>query len=355
MVIVKYGSAALVLLLALFWPIPAWSCPFCSPAASDLYTVISSSTAVCKVARVGPSKFKLLRVLRGNAQVGRVVLARDPGGELKADSVIVLATVANPNQPFWSEPARVLNPHEFAFFNSLIEAKSDDRRRDIAAGHFTSASKLVSDAAYNVLSAASVDEVQARTQLVGVKALIERVLDSNVPEDRKGLMYIMLVPYLNAQDKGWLRAALLKPRPKPQAMYLPGLMAAYAEVDGPSAIEEMTQVYLTAQTSVSDAFNPISGFRFIGTDSKSEITREAARKVLRSELGNPERGPFVIDALREWKDYSVAPLVEKMAYDHATTPWVAAAVVGYFKSFHTPAAGKALQRLRREFPDMVGR
>ena len=135
--------------------------------------------------------------------------------------------------------------------------------------------------------------------------------------------------------------------------HLPALMATYAKAGGKSAVQEMAQALLHQGTTVSESFNPTSGFTFIGTESKNVETREAARAVIRAELSFPERGVFVIPPLAKWGDFSVAPEVEKMAYANADTPWVVGSVVRYFRSFQSSAASKALKRLQKEFPKIV--
>lgn len=326
-----------------------WACPFCSPTDSDLYTVLENSNAVCKVARVGPNKFKILQVLKGKATVGKIVLARDPENA-QGDRVLLLSTVSNPAQPYWSEPARALTNQEFAFFRGLLTATSESARQDIAAEQLLSRSKLVSDAAYNILAVASLEAVQKRADKVGLKNLVSAAVQQEVSDDRKAMVFLMLAPNVTSEDAAWLRGLLFRPKPNPQVAYLPALMAAYAEAAGPSAVTDMAQAFLTPKTSLSDSFQPSSGFKFIGTESKKAPTREAARKVVRQELSHPERGVFAIEALAKWRDYSVAPVVEQTAYKNAETPWVVGAAIRYFRTFSTPNATQALKRLEKEFP-----
>lgn len=311
---------------------------------------MANSKAVCKVARVGPNKFKVLQVLSGKAQVGKVVLAKEPDEGARSDSVLLLSTVSNPAQPYWSEPVRSLSLREFTFFKELLTAESEAGRRDVAAKNFLDRSKLVGDAAYNILALASLEAVQARASKAGVKNLVAAALDDELSENKRSLVFLMLVPHVGGEDSSWLRGRLLKPRPNPQAVFLPALMAAYAEAAGPSSVSEMAQIFLPQNTSVSDSFQPVSGFKFIGSQAKKPETREAARRVVRGELPHPQRGVFVIEPLAQWQDYSVAAQVEQTAYKNAETPWVVGAAIRYFRTFKTPAAEQALKRLEKAFP-----
>lgn len=341
-------------MVAIFALTPSlWACPFCSPTDSDLYTILASSKAVAKAVRVGPNKFKLVQVLSGKAQVGRIVLAKEPQESVGAETVLLLSTVSNPAQPYWSEPVRALDPREFSFFKTLLAAKSQAARQDLAATHFLDRSELVSDAAYNILALAPLEAVQSRADKAGVKNLVAAALDERVEEDRKSLVYLMLFPHVTKQDSSWLRDRILKPRPNPQAVFLPALMAAYAEAAGPSSVSEMAQIFLTKTTTISNSFQPVSGFKFIATQATMPETRDAAKRVVRGELSNPQRGVFVIEPLAQWRDYSVAGEVEQSAYRNGDTPWVVGAAIRYFRSFKTPAAEQALKRLDKAFPEKL--
>ena len=348
----RFLSVIFVTLLS--FTVSAWACPFCSPTNSDLFTITKNSNAVCKVQRVGQGKFKILQVIKGKAKVGKIVIAGEPdrsaGGEQR---ILLLATIANPSQPYWSEPVRALTPQEYKFITALLQTADENKQRDLAAANLLSKSTIIEDAAYGILALAPLEAVQKRLSLSSRKGLMAAINDPKKLKERKSLYLLMLLPSVTPKDKDWVRGLMFRPRPDPLAAYFPALMAAYARAAGSSGVKEMAQVLLNERTSVSESFNPTSGFTFIGTESEDPRVRDAARAVIRGELAYPERAVFVIPPLAKWKDYSAAPQVEKLAYSNADTPWVVGSVVRYFRSFDSAATKKALQRLTKEFPDIV--
>lgn len=330
------------------------ACPFCSPSESDLYSTLSKAQAVCKVQEVSPGHYKILQYLKGNGKAGRVVIAASPTPSPEKDAgLLLLATISNPQQPYWSGPAQSLTTEEYGFIKSLLQASGEDERRNLAAKNLLSDSRLVEDSAYSILALAPLEAVQKRAGMVGIKPLIESALDNTRLSVRKSLYLLMLLPHITAKDRDWLHRMLYDPRPDPLAPYLPALMTAYVQAVGSSAVESLAQSLLNDQTSISDSFNAVAGFAFIGSQGKDSATREAARSVIRQELDNPKRAIYVVVPLAKWKDYSVAPRVERLAYGHPNNPTVVGSVVRYFRGFKTPAANKALERLSREFPDIV--
>lgn len=332
----------------------AWACPFCAPTSSDIFTIVDNSLAVARVEKLGTGKFKILEVLRGEAKVGRVVLAGEGRVALtgKPDTLI-LSTISNPKQPYWSEPVRPLTKREFSFMKKGLADTSDQARWDLAASHLEDSSKALAESAYNLLAPAPIEEVQKRAKLCGLANLKKWVQDPRVLSERKSLYILMALPQLTKADQGWLRKLLLDPPLSTFASHLPPMMVAYAEVTGPKAIAEMEKVFLPRTASASATFGATSGFAYIGGKSRNAKVRKAARQVFRRELAHPDRGVFAIAPLAEWRDYSVADEIEALADTHAETPWVVSSAARYFRSFERPEAKSALQRLKKKYPKIV--
>jgi hypothetical protein len=344
------------LLLLILLALTGWAqaCPFCNPSSQDMYTITSNSRVVARVERVGRGKFKILELLKGEAKVGRVVLAGE-SRELSAQKApfLVVSTVSNPKQPYWSDPVRPLSETEYSFLKTSLSASSEQKLYDIAAKHLGSQSDLITESAYNILALAPLKAVQKRANLVGQKQLIRWLQNPSTPSSRQSLYLLMALPGLKASDKSWLRKQMFDAKLSPYADHLPPLMAAYAEVAGPSGVEEMRQRWLKPKTSTSASFGATSGFIFIGNNAVNPEAREAARQVFRGELKHPERGVFAISTLGEWRDFGVADEVEKLAYDNAETPWVITSATRYFRSFDSDHARAALKRLKARFPKIV--
>ena len=308
---------------------------------------------VARVEKVGSGKFKILELLKGQAKIGRVILAGEGREDRPSASILLVSTVSNPNQPYWSDPVRPLTAQEYQVFKSALALSSEAKLFDLAAKHVGDPSDLISESAYNILGNAPLPEVQKRGLLVGQARLVEWLKNSSTPSSRRSLYLLMALPGLTAKDKGWLEKQALDPALSPYADHLPPLMAAYAEVAGPSAVEALRQRWLKPNTTSSASFGATSGFVFIGNNSKNAAAKTAARNLFRSELKHPERGVFAISTLGEWRDFSVADEVEAMAYQNAETPWVVTSATRYFRSFENEKARAALKRLQARFPKIV--
>jgi hypothetical protein len=93
----------------------------------------------------------------------------------------------------------------------------------------------------------------------------------------------------------------------------------------------------------------------IGQTSPSKTTRERARDVFVRELSHPKRKTLAIGPLAVWGNYSVAKTVEQMALDNEDLSGVRIAAIRYFRTFKTPAAAAALERLKKLDPELVER
>ena len=342
----------LILFLLLVAPLSA--CPFCAPSSSDLYTIVDNSQAVAKVEKVGEGKYKITEVLKGKAKVGRVVLA----GASRAFSstqpeALLLSTISNPNQPYWSEPVRPLTNREYGFVKSSLSAPSKAKLLDLAARHLEDKSDLLADSAYSILAPAEVEEVQARAGLVGQKKLISWIQAPTVLSERKSLYLLMALPKLTSQDKSWLKTQLLNPPLSAYASHLAPMMVAYARTGGATALKEMEAVFLKPGASASATFGATSGFTYIGTYETDPAIKSAARDIIRRELDHPDRGVFAISTLAEWRDFGVADKIEAMAYKHEETPWVVSSATRYFRSFESQKAREGIKRLAAKYPKIV--
>ena len=309
---------------------------------------------MARVEKVGSGKFKILELLKGEAKVGRIVLAGEGREEAAPAPFLLASTVSNPNQPYWSDPVRPLTTEEYKFFKTALSLGSNNAKLlDLAAKNVGASSDLISESAYNILANAPLEEVQKRGALVGQQKLVEWLKRPTTPSSRRSLYLLMSLPGLTAADKGWLEKQVFDPALSPYADHLPPLMAAYAEVSGAGGVDALRQRWLKSTTSSSASFGATSGFVFIGNNSKDPSTKAAARKLFRTELKHPERGVFAISVLGEWRDFSPADEIEALAFQNAETPWVITSATRYFRSFENEKARAALKRLQARFPKIV--
>jgi hypothetical protein len=334
---------------------PAGACPFCSPSESDLFSQVTEAQVVCLVERVDAKKYRIGKPLKGKAPQGKIVIAADPIEGIPADApYLLLSTATSPNLPYWSDPAVALKESELAFVKEALRlGGSDSKKLNFAADHLGSSSPKISQAAYNILASATMEELQRAGARVGQEQLVAWAQNPKLSEQRRALFVVMALPGLGKQDQKWLKDALFSPPKNAYSPLLGPLIMAYNQATGPSGIEEVEQVFLKPSLSASSSYQALASLMLIGQTSPSKLTRDRARDIFVRELRNPKRKTLAIGPLAVWGNYSVAETIERMAVDNDDLSGVRIAAIRYFRTFKTPAAAAALERLKKLDPELV--
>lgn len=353
----RHGRLALVASLLLWLGAAAWACPFCSPAEADLFSELQEAQAVVLVAKVDSQKYKIQKSLKGVAPVGKVVLAGEPRGKASKGSVLLLTTAGPPNLPYWSDAPRHLSPAEMAFVQEALPLAraSDAERWDFAASYLEKGSPEVATAAYSLLAAAPLSEVQKRARAVGHARLVGWVKSSQVPAERRALYLLMAYPGLSKADGVWLKAALFDSKLTSTSPLLGPYVVAYLQTTGVPAVAEIEKRFLAPEVAPTQALPVTRALALIGHRTQHTPLKNAIKGVFLREVRNSRRGPFAIAPLAVWKEYGAADAIEKMAGQHQNTVWVKVAVIRYFRSFSSPEASAALARLARSDANLVQR
>ena len=335
----------------------AWSCPFCSPVEADLFSELQEAQAVVLVGKVDAQKYKILKVLKGQAPVGKVVLAGEPKGKADQGSSLLLTTAGPTNLPYWSDAPRYLTTTDMAFVHKalpLVKA-SNAQRWDFAAANLEKGSSEVATAAYSLLAAAPLVEVQKRAKTVGHGKLLGWVKNARIPEERRALYLLMAYPGLSKADASWIKALLFDKKLSSSSALLGPYVVAYLQAAGVPAVAEVEKRFLAADVAPAQALPVTRALALMGHHSRSPALQAAVKAVFLREVAHPRRGPFAIAPLAVWKEYRAAPQVEKMALQHRDATWVKVAVIRYFRSFSSPEATAALARLAKQDSNLVNR
>lgn len=334
----------------------AQACPFCAPAEADLFSELQEAQAVVLVSKVEAQKFKIVEVWKGQATVGKVVLAGEARGQASGGSKLLLTTAGPPNLPYWSDAPRHLTPADLSFVKkSLPMAKASPAQKwDFGAAHLEKGSGEVATAAYSLLAGAPLTEVQKRAKTVGHAQLIGWVKSSKVPAERRALYLLMATPGLSKGDAGWLKAALFNPKLTLSSPMLGPYIVAYLQTAGVPAVAEIEKRFLAPATAPAQTLEVTRALALVAHRSSSPEMKAAVKGVFTREVLHPKRGPFAIAPLAVWREYKVAGTVEKMAQSSKET-WVKVAAIRYFRSFPTPEAKAALQRLAKTDANLVTR
>lgn len=345
----------LVYLLLLTAPLLA--CPFCNPGESDVFSDVSGAQAVVLVKKVDTRKYKILESWHGQAKVGRIVVAAEPQGKLGKSGQLLLTTAGPPNLPYWSDAPRVLNAKELEFAGQALEMRGagETKQWDFAAKHLQSESGEIAAAAYNLLAAAPLKEVQKRAGIVGAEKLHGWAKDHSIAEERRALYLLMSYRELPSGARGWLEKELFSPRLAPSSPLLGPLTVAYCHLSGSPSILRIQSAFYKPDFPAGRVTPVNRALTLVGEQTKNENLKNAIIGLFKRELEHPQRGAFVLAPLAMWGDDSASQDVEKLMEKNRSITWVKVAVIRFFRSFDNPRARAALSRLEKLDPTLVKR
>lgn len=345
----------LILLVGLILPTSA--CPFCNPGEADIFSDIAAAQAVVIVQKVDTRKYRVRENLLGQAKVGRVVVAAEPQGKLGKKGTLLLTTAGPPGLPYWSDAPRVLDDQELEFARAslLVAGKSEAAQWDFAADHLQHRSGLIASAAYNLLAAAPLSEVQKRARRVGIDKLTAWFKDEKLAPERRALYLLMSYRQLSPEHLPWIRENVFNPKLSPSSAFLGPLAVAYLQAKGAEGVPEIGNFFYQP-THPASRVTPLNrALTLAGEQTQDLKMKKAVQELFRKELSHPQRGAFVLAPLALWDDYSAADEVESLFARNKNVTWVKVAVIRYFRSFSRPEAGAALKRLSSLDPSLVSR
>jgi hypothetical protein len=335
----------------------AAACPFCNPGESDIFSDIEGAQAVVLVEKIDTRKYKVLEILSGQVKLGRIVVAAEPDGKLGKKGHLLLTTAGPPNLPYWSDSPRVLTDQELRFAREVLKISKEPTKTqlDFAARHLQNPSSIISSAAYNLLAGASLKDVQDRAELVGQTKLVEWVQNPKIPPERRALYLLMSYRSMLPSESVWLEKELFNPALSPSSALLGPLAVAYLHLNGAPAIAKLESTFYAPKLPAS-RITPINrALTLVGEQTQEADLKRAIQKLFRKEVLHPQRGAFVLAPLAIWQDQSASAQIEELFQKNKDVTWVKVAVIRYFRSFQTPAAGQAIGRLSKLDPNLVRR
>ena len=333
------------------------ACPFCNPGESDLFSDMSEAQAVVLINKVATRKYKIIESLKGNAKLGRVIVAAEPQGKLGKKGRLLLSTAGPPNLPYWSDAPRVLNPEELQFARQAIalEKKSKKVQWDFVAQNLQHKSSEIANAAYNTLAGVPLAEVQKRYKIPGKQRLLAWAKDPKIKPEKRALYLLMVSPQLDHTHKSWISKRLFSSSLPTNSSLIGPLTVAYLQTAGHSGLPKIEERFYSSELPAG-RITPLNRALTLAYEQSEELTlKSEIRKLFARELKSQQRGAFVLAPLAIWQDYSVAGRVEKLFQLNADLVWVKVAVIRYFRSFQNPQALATLQRLSLQEPSLVQR
>lgn len=334
-----------------------WACPFCNPGESDVFGDVDGATAVVLVKKVDTRKYKVVETLSGEVKVGRIVVAAEPQGTLGKVGHLLLTTAGPPNLPYWSDAPRALTDQELAFARKCLELRnsSDAVKWDFAARHLENPSNEISSAAYNLLAAAPLAEVQKRASIVGQDNLVSWARNPKIAPERRALYLLMVYRSLPASARDWIQKELFSAQLSPSSPQLGPLAMAYLRLTGVDGLKLIAQKFYAPNLPASRVTPLNRALTLVHEQLNDQALQSAIRDLFLKELEHPQRGAFVLAPMALWQDATGADKAESLFKKNASVTWVKVAVIRYFRSFQSARMEAALDRLAQQDRALVER
>ncbi|MCG8585035.1 MAG: hypothetical protein MI757_10015 [Pirellulales bacterium] len=358
------GMAALVILFSTWRE--AHACPFCYALKPTLAQQRSDADIVAVLEAVddsdGARDFTVHQLLKGSDQLdGGKTLRFDPEQKTAPGQLFLAFGSNTPDAKVairWKAVPATETSLAYAA-RSPATTLPYEKRLPYFARYFEHPEPLIAEDAYLEFGHAPYDKVRQVANEMPMEDIRNWIVDSNIPQFRKGFYGLALGLATNDDDRKANTALLREIIDTPASDFrqgFDGVLGGYLVAEGPKALEHIEQRYLANPKSrPGDVKHTLSALRFY-YEFGEDIDPKQLAASLAKLLERREFAAEVIVDLARWEHWSVIDQVASMYnYDRDTTLTIRRAIVGYLLACPLPAADEALDRLRARDPKGVAK
>ncbi|MCW5869393.1 MAG: hypothetical protein KIS61_19200 [Candidatus Eremiobacteraeota bacterium] len=331
----------------------AYACPSCMQMQPSLAEEFEYATAVAIAEPVKPggNRYRIVRVLRGKLEPGRVVVAavsafRKP---------VFLATTQSEGSPIWSgQPSSAESGRVVEFAEAVLRlparkpgTTSHPRRLDFFASYLGDPEKAIADSAYAELAAAPYLQLRGYSRRLGQARLRAWLEAKETPEEYRSLYYTMLSQTAGPSEAAWLKQrALASLRQSPTGSQ-PALLFAYAQVAGQPALTVIRDKFLSGD--LTQRTMAVQSLRVLAAENTR--MRPAILPLLHSQLRDVRLAGGLFRDLALWKDWSCADRIYQIMLDKETYSYLRMSALRYLVSCPRADVQARLKKMRSHPPD----
>lgn len=346
-----YGC--LILFFVFCTLVEAFACPSCMQMQLSLAEEFEYATAVAiaEPLKPGGNRYRIVRVLRGRLEPGRVVVAavsayRKP---------VFLSTTQSEGSPLWSgQPISAESGRVVEFAEAVLKLPSrkpgktsHPARLDFFVTYLGDREKLIADSAYAELAAAPYQALRAYSRRVGQARLRSWLQSQATPEEYLSLYYTMLSQTAGPPDAAWLKQKVLSSLGRSPTGSQPALLFAYAQVVGEPALEVIRQKFLGGD--LTQRIMAVQSLKFLVAENPK--LKHAVLPLLHTQLKDVRVAGGLIRDLALWQDWSCADRVYQIMLDKNTYSYVKLSALRYLVGCPRADVQARLQKLRSNPPD----
>ena len=333
----------------------AYACPSCMQMQLSLAEEFeyATSVAIAEPVQPGGNRYRIVRVLRGKLEPGRVVVAavsafRKP---------VFLATTQSEGSPIWSgQPSSAESERMVEFAEAVLKlparkpgTTSHPRRLEFFAPYLGDREKAIADSAYAELAAAPYQQLRPYSRRLGQARLRAWLEARETPEEYRSLYYTMLSQAAGPTDAAWLKQKVLASLGRSPSGSQPALLFAYAQVAGKPALAIIRDKFLSGE--LTQRMMAVQSLRFLVAENPD--LKPSILPLLHGQLKDVRLAGGLIRDLALWKDWSCADRIYGLMLDKETYSYVKLSALRYLVGCPRADIQARLKELRAHPPDWL--
>ncbi len=331
----------------------ALACPSCMQLQISLSEEFeyAEAVAVAQPLQPGGTRYRVLRVLRGKLEPGRVVVAAASAFR----KPVFLTTTQSEGSPLWSgQPMSAESERVIEFAEEVVKLPARKpgtsylpKRLEFFSRYLGDREKAIADSAYAELSAAPYKELRSFSRQLGQARLRSWLEAQGTPDEYRSLYYTMLSQVPGPGDAAWLKQKTLAARRQSPVGSLPALLFAYAQVGGDSALDVIRQHYLAGD--LTQRIMAVQSLRILVSENPQR--KKAVLPLLHSQLRDVRLAGGLIRDLALWQDWSCAQQIYEIMMDKKSYSYVKISALRYLVGCPKPEIQEKLKNIRSHPPD----
>lgn len=341
------------IVLALLSMTSVQACPSCMQLQMSLSEEFeyAAAIAVAQPLQPGGTRYRIVRVLRGKLEPGRVVVA----AASSFSKPVFLTTMQSEGSPIWSgKPISAESERVIAFAEEVVQlparkpgTTSHPKRLEFFCRYLGDREKAIADSAYAELGAAPYKELQSYSRQIGQARLRSWLQAPGTPDEYRSLYYTMLSQVPGPTEAAWLKQKAVASSRQSPVGSLPALLFAYAQVAGEPALDIIRRDYLAGD--LTQRMMAVQSLRILVTENPR--LKKAVLPLLHSQLKDVRLAGGLIRDLAVWQDWSCAQQIYEIMMDKKTYSYVKLSALRYLVGCPQSEIQEKLKILKSHPPD----
>ncbi len=364
-------KSLLTLLLVVCGSVPLFACSFCGDGFARRQPlrekfaeakIVAAGVLKNPIARndgTGTTEFHLTQVLKTDAALGKTTVLAIPRylpvvGDTPPDYVFFCAVVDGRVEPV-DGIAGGKAVVEYLEAEAKLDAKaSPETRVGFFFRHLDAADPTVAADAFLEIARVSDADLVAAKAALDAKKIRTWIADQKVPDERVGVLGLLLGLCGDKTDTDWLTAEIVAAKPTERVLAnLGGLLTATVLLNPDRGWKLANDLLASPTRGFSEKLHVISTVRFFQATRPKE-SKDRILGCLRTLIANSDLADLAIDDLRRWGWWDLTPtILDAFGKPTHAAPVVRRGIVRYALQCPAAEAKTFVANLRTTDPTLV--